>query len=111
MARIADIPEAVATQASAPSSAARRSCNIDTVGLVKREYTIPASPPLKRPAAWAALSNTKLEVRNSASACSLNSVRTWPARTPRVASSLSSIKKPGSFAKANRAICTLRGTL
>jgi hypothetical protein len=35
--RIADMPEAVAMQASAPSSAARRSCSIDTVGLVKRE--------------------------------------------------------------------------
>jgi hypothetical protein len=32
--RIADMPEAVATQASAPSSAASRSCIMDTVGLV-----------------------------------------------------------------------------
>ena len=31
------MPEAVATQASAPSSAARRSSNARTVGLVKRE--------------------------------------------------------------------------
>ena len=37
VARIAAMPEAVATQLSAPSSAARRSWNIDTVGLVKRE--------------------------------------------------------------------------
>src|SRR2546423_6154761 len=57
---------------------------------------MPSSPPAKRAAAWAALSNTKLEVRNSASACSPNWLRTWPARTPRVASSrLLSIKKPG----------------
>src|SRR5262249_40144797 len=33
-ARIADMPDAVATQASAPSSAASRSCNMSTVGLV-----------------------------------------------------------------------------
>ena len=37
VARIADMPEAVAMQDSAPSSAARRSWNIATVGLVKRE--------------------------------------------------------------------------
>jgi hypothetical protein len=37
VARIADMPEAVATQASAPSSAASRVCSIDTVGLLKRE--------------------------------------------------------------------------
>ena len=36
-ARIADMPEAVATHASAPSSAASRSWNAATVGLVKRE--------------------------------------------------------------------------
>ncbi|MDT4780220.1 hypothetical protein FQZ97_124410 [compost metagenome] len=35
--RIALMPEAVAMQACAPSSAARRDWNIDTVGLVKRE--------------------------------------------------------------------------
>ena len=35
--RIADMPEAVARQLSAPSSAASRSWNIVTVGLVKRE--------------------------------------------------------------------------
>ena len=35
--RIADIPDAVATQASAPSSAASRSWNMATVGLVNRE--------------------------------------------------------------------------
>src|SRR5205807_7493737 len=47
-------------------------------------------------AACSALSKTKLEVRNSASACSLNSVRACPARTPRVArSGFLSIKKPG----------------
>ena len=34
VARIAVMPEAVATQLCAPSSAARRSWNIDTVGLV-----------------------------------------------------------------------------
>ena len=34
---IADMPLAVATQSSAPSSAARRSSNMVTVGLVKRE--------------------------------------------------------------------------
>jgi hypothetical protein len=38
----------------------------------------------KRAAACAALSNTKLEVRNSASECSANSVRNIPARTPLV---------------------------
>ncbi len=37
VARIAAIPDAVATQASAPSSAARRSCSIATVGFEKRE--------------------------------------------------------------------------
>ncbi len=36
-ARIADMPEAVATHASPPSSAARRSWNAVTVGLLKRE--------------------------------------------------------------------------
>ena len=36
-ARIADMPDAVATHASAPSSAASRSPNAVTVGLVKRE--------------------------------------------------------------------------
>ena len=36
-ARIADMPDAVATHASAPSRAARRSWNAVTVGLVKRE--------------------------------------------------------------------------
>ena len=36
-ARMADMPLAVATQYSAPSNAARRSCSMDTVGLVKRE--------------------------------------------------------------------------
>jgi len=35
--RIADMPEAVATQASAPSSPASRSWKAATVGLVKRE--------------------------------------------------------------------------
>jgi hypothetical protein len=34
VARIAAMPEAVATQVSAPSIAARRSWNIETVGLV-----------------------------------------------------------------------------
>ena len=54
----------------------------------------------KRAAACAALSNTKLEVRNSASECSWNSLRAWPARTPSVASSYSlAIKKPGLCAK------------
>src|SRR5438105_14452297 len=56
----------------------------------------PSSAPVKRAAACSALSKTKLEVRNSASACSLNSVRACPARTPRVArSGFLSIKKPG----------------
>src|SRR6185437_4721838 len=73
--RIADIPEEVATQASAPSSAASRSSKAVTVGLVKREYIFPASAPEKRAAAWAALSKTKLEVRNRASECSLNWLR------------------------------------
>ena len=64
----------------------------------RKVFFASAAPPVKRPAACSALSNTKLEVRNSASACSLNWVRIWPARTARVASSLSSfIKKPGSF--------------
>ncbi len=36
-ARIADMPDAVAMHCSAPSIAARRSSNIVTVGLVKRE--------------------------------------------------------------------------
>jgi hypothetical protein len=36
VARIAAMPLAVATQASAPSRAARRSCSVVTVGLVKR---------------------------------------------------------------------------
>ncbi len=35
--KIADMPEAVATQNSAPSRAAKRSSNMLTVGLVKRE--------------------------------------------------------------------------
>ncbi len=60
---IALMPEAVAMQASPPSSAARRSWNIDTVGLVKREYVKPSSECAKRSAASAALLNTKLEVR------------------------------------------------
>jgi hypothetical protein len=37
VARMADIPEAVATQDCAPSRAASRSWNAVTVGLVKRE--------------------------------------------------------------------------
>ncbi|MNW05011.1 hypothetical protein D3C71_2011930 [compost metagenome] len=36
--RIALMPDAVAMHASPPSSAASRDWNIDTVGLVKREY-------------------------------------------------------------------------
>ena len=35
--RMADMPEAVATHDSAPSSAANRDWKADTVGLVKRE--------------------------------------------------------------------------
>ncbi len=37
VARIADMPEAVATQRSPPSMAARRCSKVRTVGLVKRE--------------------------------------------------------------------------
>ena len=47
-----------------------------------------------RAAACSAVSKTKLEVRNSASECSWNSVRRCPARTPSVA--LSVIKNPAS---------------
>ena len=89
-ARIADMPEAVATQHSAPSSAARRSWNARPSGLVKREYTMPGSSPEKRAAAWAAFLNTKLEVRYSASECSLNWLRWMPARTASVSNSSSS---------------------
>src|SRR5919108_6592354 len=61
------------------------------------------SSPANRAAACAALSNTKLEVRYSASACSWNWLRTWPARTPNVAvSSFSSIKKPGPHLRLKR---------
>src|SRR5262245_61713355 len=57
---------------------------------------MPASSPVKRAAACLALLNTKLEVRNSASECSWNSVRAIPARTPLVAISYGlAIKKPG----------------
>ncbi|CAB5009831.1 unannotated protein [freshwater metagenome] len=38
-ANIADIPEPVPTQNSAPSIAARRSSNIEIVGFAKRPYT------------------------------------------------------------------------
>ena len=57
------MPEAVATQASAPSRAASRCCMAVTVGLVKRAYTLPSTSPEKRAAASAALPKTKLEVR------------------------------------------------
>src|SRR5690606_34208703 len=83
---MADMPLAVATQASAPSSAARRCSKALTVGLEKREYTLPASSPEKRRAAWAAFSKTKLEVRYSASPCSPNWLRSCPARTAKVGS-------------------------
>src|SRR5918911_4159256 len=57
---------------------------------------MPSSAPAKRAAACAALSKRKLEVRYSASECSWNWLRTWPARTPSVAKlSFSLIKKPG----------------
>ena len=39
------MPVAVAMPASAPSIAAKRASNMETVGLVKREYTGPASRP------------------------------------------------------------------
>ena len=51
---------------------------------------------------WAALSKTKLEVRYSASACSLNWLRSWPALTASVSRrkssfmTLSSKKNPAS---------------
>src|SRR5512136_28485 len=89
------MPDEVARQSSAPSSDARRRSNIVTVGLENREYTYPGSAPEKRAAACAALPNTKLEVRNSASLCSLNAERSVPARTARVSkSSGSDMKKP-----------------
>src|ERR1700742_5079047 len=78
------MPDAVAMQASPPSSAARRFWNIVTVGLVKREYVYASSEFLKRSAASAALEKQKLDVRKSASACSLNSLRKVPARTASV---------------------------
>jgi hypothetical protein len=54
--------------------------------------------PPKPAAAAAAFSNTKLEVRNSASECSPKSLRAVPARTPRVEMSFSlAIKKPDPF--------------
>jgi len=46
-----------------------------------------SSSPANRAAACAALSKTKLDVRNSASLCSLNSLRSVPARTARVSKS------------------------
>ena len=63
VAMMADMPEAVARHAGAPSSAASRSQNICTVGFEKREYTGPWSVPAKRAAACAAFWNTKLDVR------------------------------------------------
>ena len=49
------MPVAVATHASAPSSAASRDWNIETVGFVKREYMLPGSSFANRRAASAAL--------------------------------------------------------
>jgi len=45
---------------------------------------LPGSSPMKRAAACAALSYTKLEVRNNASLCSPNWLRAVPARTANV---------------------------
>ena len=82
--RIALMPLAVAMQASAPSSAARRSWKAVTVGLENRAYTLPGAWFANRAAASAALPKTKEDVRNSASECSPNGVRSVPARTAKV---------------------------
>ena len=47
-------------------------------------------------AACAALSNTKLEVRNSASLCSLNWLRSVPERTARVSNCAARVSKPAN---------------
>jgi len=52
------MPDAVATQLSPPSNAAKRCSKVRTVGLVKREYIFPWLSPLKRAAASAALGQT-----------------------------------------------------
>ncbi len=58
----AAMPLAVATAARPPSSAATRSSNAATVGLLRREYTLPKVCRLNKLAACSASSNTKLEV-------------------------------------------------
>ena len=58
----AAMPEALATAARPPSSAATRSSSTATVGLLRREYTLPKVCRLNRDAACSALSNTKLLV-------------------------------------------------
>ena len=50
------MPVAVARPTGAPSSAAIRSSNIETVGLPKREYWKPPTSPLKRASASSAVS-------------------------------------------------------
>ena len=78
------MPEAVATARSPCSSAARRSSNALTVGLVYREYTLPVVSPENLAAASSAVSNRKLEDVKIGSACSASAVRRIPARTARV---------------------------
>ncbi len=58
----AAMPLALATAARPPSSAATRSSSAATVGLLRREYTLPKVCRLNRAAACSALSNTKLVV-------------------------------------------------
>ena len=58
----AAMPLAAATPARPPSSAATRSSSAATVGLDRREYTLPKVCRLNRLAACSALSNTKLVV-------------------------------------------------
>jgi len=78
------MPEPVATQLDPPSSAARRCWNARTVGLVKREYTLPERLPAKASAASRAELKQKLEVAKIGSLCSNSCVRSCPTRTARV---------------------------
>ena len=112
---IAAMPEAVAMHASPPSSAARRFWNIVTVGFVKREYVYASSAFLKRSAASAALEKQKLDVSNSASACSLNSLRKVPARragtlvrNPVTGEMVKAAAKPASVRVKIRALSKLK---
>ena len=78
------MPEAVATQLSGAFERRKAVLQHRHRGIgVARSPPCPGPRPEGAPRPGASL-KTKLEVRKSASECSWNSVRAWPARTPRV---------------------------